>query len=98
MIVAFRKLDEEIADLTSAVIRARLSGNVPATTDKAAAGGYNVLAREMQKKARHMPVRRLMGEMGESLFALALCVLMSPLSVAQFLPADQALFDLVVFD
>ena len=45
-----------------------------------------------------MPVRQLIGEMGEVLTAITPCLMMSPLSVAQFLPADQQLFDLVIFD
>lgn len=99
LIADFRALDQKLADLTSSHIRARISGAAPAFDDQAKpSGGYRVLAREMQKKQRHMPVRRLMGEMGDSLFTLTPCVLMSPLSVAQFLPADQAPFDLVVFD
>ena len=45
-----------------------------------------------------MPVRQLVGEMGDVLTTLTPCLMMSPLSVAQFLPPDQQLFDLVVFD
>jgi very-short-patch-repair endonuclease len=36
--------------------------------------------------------------MGEALTRLAPCMLMSPLSIAQYLPPEQALFDLVIFD
>jgi very-short-patch-repair endonuclease len=36
--------------------------------------------------------------MGDALNRLAPCMLMSPLSIAQFLPADQPPFDLVIFD
>ena len=36
--------------------------------------------------------------MGTALTTLAPCLLMSPLSVAQYLPADAPLFDLVIFD
>ena len=36
--------------------------------------------------------------MGPALTTLAPCLLMSPLSVAQYLPADAPLFDLVIFD
>src|SRR5690606_36406125 len=45
------------------------------------------------------PIRELVGEMGPALRALTPCLMMSPLSVAQFLSADAGpLFDLVVFD
>ncbi len=36
--------------------------------------------------------------MGDAFTRLAPCMLMSPLSIAQYLPADQALFDLAIFD
>jgi very-short-patch-repair endonuclease len=36
--------------------------------------------------------------MGPALTTLAPCILMSPLSVAQYLPPEAALFDLVIFD
>src|SRR3546814_4905051 len=66
--------------------------------DTAKSPGYGVLAREIQKKSRHMPVRQLCGELGDVLTTLTPCLLMSPLSVAQFLAAGSKHFDLVVFD
>ncbi len=45
-----------------------------------------------------MPVRQLLASIPESFGKLAPCVLMSPLSVAQYLPADRATFDVVIFD
>src|SRR5207253_222964 len=51
-------------------------------------------------KAKHLPLRRLFDEMPSLLVALKPCLLMSPLSVSQFLPSDPAKvqFDVVVFD
>ncbi|HUY04475.1 MAG TPA: hypothetical protein VMV33_14430, partial [Rhodocyclaceae bacterium] len=51
-----------------------------------------------QKQRRHKPVRQLAQEMGQDFTVLAPCMLMSPLSIAQYLPADHELFDLVIFD
>ena len=45
-----------------------------------------------------MPIRSLLASLPETLGKLAPCVLMSPLSVAQYLPAGQAAFDIVIFD
>jgi hypothetical protein len=59
---------------------------------------WGVLRREIQKRSRHKPVRQLIKEIPDVLNALAPCLMMSPLSVAQYLPADQALFDVVIFD
>src|SRR6201999_787194 len=53
---------------------------------------------QLQLQRPSMPIRRLASEMGDAFTRLAPCMLMSPLSIAQYLPADQALFDLVIFD
>ncbi len=97
-IASFRALDKEVADLTATYIRARRSGDVPGADHPDPPPGFAILRREMQKKMRHKAVRQLVGEMGEALLALTPCLLMSPLSIAQFFPAQKALFDLVVFD
>ena len=57
-----------------------------------------VLQREVAKKKRHLPVRELLGQIQPVLPVLAPCLLMSPLSVAQYLSADSTPFDIVVFD
>ena len=98
LIQTFRQLDRELADITADYVRATLAQAIPAKDAPNGPPGLGVLARELQKKARHKPVRQLVGQMGDSLLTLTPCLMMSPLSVAQFLPADQSMFDLVVFD
>jgi len=98
LIERFRTLDKELTRTTADYIRAKLSGAVAARGARDAAPGYAVLARQLQRQRSHMPVRQLVGQMGDVLTALTPCLMMSPLSVAQFLPPDQQLFDLVVFD
>lgn len=93
----FRRLDAAFAALTAAFVRARLSGKIP-DRQTTADPGLGVLARQLQRGARAAPVRQLVKEMGTSLTRLTPCLMMSPLSVAQFLPAESELFDLVVFD
>lgn len=94
----FRALDKSVAELSVDCIRATLSGDIPPEDDKNRPAGYSVLQREIQKKIKHKPVRQLINEIGDVLTTLTPCLLMSPLSVAQFLSADTALFDLVIFD
>jgi len=98
LIQTFRRLDEEMSAMTADYIRAKLSGAIPGRNDLTADQGFGVLSRQLQRTIGHMPVRQLVGEMGQALADLTPCMLMSPLSVAQFLPADTTLFDLVVFD
>lgn len=98
MIERFRELDADVSETTAEYIFAKTAGSVPDRNAPNAPPEYGVLARELTKKSRHKPVRALVNEMGSSLTDLVPCFMMSPLSVAQFLPADFALFDLVVFD
>ncbi|GAB3827225.1 DUF3320 domain-containing protein [Hymenobacter jeollabukensis] len=63
-----------------------------------AGGQMLVLSREFAKKTRHLPLRRLMAEAGRAVQAIKPVLMMSPLSVANFLPPGAVEFDLVVFD
>lgn len=96
----FREVDQKIADLTRELIRARLAANIPRDQGmydipKAEIG---VLRHEIGKKMRHIPVRQLLVRMPTLLPRLKPCVLMSPLSVAQYLDPSHAIFDVVIFD
>lgn len=95
---AYTAAVDELADLTSAYIRAKLSGNIPDKNGVTQRSGFGILKHELQKQRRHKPVRQLAQEMGQDFTVLAPCMLMSPLSIAQYLPADHELFDLVIFD
>lgn len=97
-IEAYRTQTDRLAKLTVRYIRARLCGVIPAKNEISKQGGFALLKHELQKSRRHKPVRQMAAEMGDAMSKLAPCMLMSPLSVAQFLPSDQALFDLVIFD
>lgn len=98
LITSFRELDAEFAAVSANQIRARLSRQVPGRNVPNSDPGFGVLSRQLQRKIGHMPVRQLIEQMGSALTALTPCLMMSPLSVAQFLPAELSLFDLVVFD
>ncbi len=97
-IEAFVRLDDELSKLTVRYIRAKLCGLIPSKNEIGKQGGFGVLKHELQKSRRHKPVRQLAVEMGGAMSKLAPCMLMSPLSIAQYLPPDLALFDLVIFD
>lgn len=97
-IAAFGRLDDELAQLSVRYIRARQCGLIPSRNDIVKDGGFAVLKKELQKSRRHKPVRQLAVEMGDALNRLAPCMLMSPLSIAQYLPAELPPFDLVIFD
>ncbi|RFM29493.1 DUF3320 domain-containing protein [Deminuibacter soli] len=63
-----------------------------------AGGQVNVLRTEFNKKARHKPLRKLVQEAGMAIQAIKPVFMMSPLSIANFLPPGSLTFDLVIFD
>jgi very-short-patch-repair endonuclease len=97
-IQAYSNAVDELSELTVKYINSRLSGAIPDRNAVTRHSGFGILKHELQKSRRHKPVRELSREMGEAFTALTPCVLMSPLSIAQYLPPDHQLFDLVIFD
>lgn len=97
-IAAFRALDDRFTDLTRQYIRASLCVGLPEPEDVSRNSEWGILRHEMNKKKMHLPLRTLMGKIPAALPMLTPCLLMSPLSIAQYLPAETALFDVVVFD
>ncbi len=99
-IARFRDIDKRLAALTRDYIRSRLAGGIPRdqVRDDIPKEEISLLRREIAKKARHIPVRRLLAGMPTLLPRLKPCVLMSPLSVAQYLEPSHETFDLVIFD
>jgi len=61
-------------------------------------GQISVLWHQFEIRARHMPVRKLILKAGNVIQAIKPVFLMSPLSVANFLPPGTVDFDLVIFD
>ena len=56
------------------------------------------LQREIEKRSRHKPIRRLLREAGGIIQELKPVFMMSPLSIANYLEPGSVEFDLVVFD
>ena len=61
-------------------------------------GQIGVLRREFEKKRRHLPLRKLMTEAGNAILQIKPVFMMSPLSIAKFIPPGSVRFDLVIFD
>ena len=78
-------------------IRDQLRAGVPREETARKDSELHLLRREVQKKSRHIAIRELLRRIPELRARLKPCFLMSPLSVAQYLPA-RAEFDFVVFD
>ena len=63
-----------------------------------AIGEMKILLHEIKKTRAHKPIRWLMKNTGSSLQKIKPVMLMSPVSVAQFLPPGKLVFDLLVID
>lgn len=56
------------------------------------------LVHEFSKKQQHLPVIELMQQHAATVLSLQPVWMMNPLSVAQFLPCEEGIFDYVIFD
>lgn len=61
-------------------------------------GPVGILRGEMARRRNHMPIRQLMQKASPAVQALKPVFMMSPLSIAQFLPPGVLEFDLLVMD
>ncbi|MCQ2391521.1 MAG: DUF3320 domain-containing protein, partial [Kiritimatiellae bacterium] len=96
----FRELDRKHTELSRNVIFAKLAATLPRRRSGPCPEGteLGMLKRECEKKSRQKAVRQILAESKTLIPTLKPCFLMSPLSVAQYLPVDSAPFDLIVFD
>jgi very-short-patch-repair endonuclease len=92
----FRRYDAEHLAANQARVRGAWARRLRETVDQ-----HPLQARVIRKQAAlrrgHLPLRRLLDQAGDVLFALKPCWAMSPLMVSQVLPLAR-LFDLVIFD
>ncbi|MBR6484627.1 MAG: DUF3320 domain-containing protein, partial [Clostridiales bacterium] len=95
----FTKLDKEVMELTRKEIYCRLAENVPQfTIEGAQSSEIGILQRAIKSNGRGVSIRKLIKDIQNLLPRLCPCMLMSPLSAAQYLDPSLELFDMVVFD
>ncbi|WP_294504668.1 DUF3320 domain-containing protein [uncultured Victivallis sp.] len=96
----FCELDKKYTELSKNAVFARLAAALPRRRSGPCPEGteLGILKRECEKRARLKPVRLLLEQIPTLAPVLKPCFLMSPLSVAQYLPPDAEMFDLIVFD
>ena len=98
LVKTFRKLDEKAAELTPNEVIRRIAHGLPVRDSVPRNTELGILRHQLGLVRPSMPIRTLVTNLPETFGKLAPCVLMSPLSVAQYLPAGQAVFDVVIFD
>ena len=98
IIETFGQLDDRAAELAPIEVMRRIAHGLPARDGVPRNSELGTLRHQLGLERPSMPIRTLLASLPDTLGKLAPCVLMSPLSVAQYLPAGQAAFDIVIFD
>ena len=95
----FRSLSRRFEQLTREELYAKLASALPALQKEAAQNSeVGILQRNIRNGGRGTSIRRLFDQIPDLLTRMCPCLLMSPISVAQYIDAGRAPFDLVIFD
>ncbi len=95
----FMKLDSELQKLTRQEIYCRLAANVPNfATEASQSSELGILQKAIKSNGRGTSIRKLFEQIPNMLPRLCPCMLMSPISAAQYLDPKRKPFDMVVFD
>lgn len=98
-VAQFKKIDQELTELAKSEIYCRLSAQVPNfITASVGSSETGILQRAIRSGGRGTSIRKLFEQIPNLLPKLCPCMLMSPISVAQYLDPNRKPFDLVVFD
>ena len=95
----FKAMDQKLAALAQQEIYCRLAARVPNFTKEAAhSSELGILQRAIRSGGRGVSIRKLFDQIPNLLPRLCPCMLMSPISAAQYLDPKREPFQLVVFD
>ncbi|SEI82910.1 Superfamily I DNA and/or RNA helicase [Dyadobacter sp. SG02] len=95
----FRQLSQHFDTLTKQELYARLASRIPSAPQEASqTSEMGILQRNIRNNGRATSIRKLFDSIPNLLPRLTPCMLMSPISVAQYFDADRVKFDLVIFD
>ena len=94
----YKASSEKFAELTRKELIAKLSANIPSSAMVAASSEIGILKRSIAGKCKGKSIRQLFDSIPNLLRRLTPCMLMSPISVAQYIDPKFPKFDLVIFD
>lgn len=94
LVEKFRTLDKARMEETRRLLCTLHAERLP----KGAYGEMGLVRGEMAKKRRHIAIRKLINGAGSVIQRIKPVFMMSPISVAQFLPPGSVTFDLLVID
>lgn len=94
----FREIDDLVRSHATHRVVGAIAHGLPSVQSVPRNSELGLLRHQMELQRPSQSIRDMIGRMPQSFAKLAPCMLMSPLSIAQYLPPDQALFDVVIFD
>ena len=95
----YKFLHQEFTNLTKNQLILKLSSKIPNLAQEAVKSSeIGILQRAIRSKGRGITIRRLFDQIATLLPRLKPCMLMSPISVAQYFDVNTDHFDLVIFD
>lgn len=97
-IADFRRLDELARKSAAPRVRNGVLHDLPPSASVPRKSELGLLRHQMNLKRPSRSIREIISGMPDTFAKLAPCLLMSPLSIAQYLPADHPAFDVVIFD
>ena len=99
IIAKYKQISAKFEETTQRELFARLASNIPSFTHEAIQSSeVGILQKNIRNNARGISIRKLFDQIPTLLSRMCPCMLMSPLSVAQFIDTDADKFDLIVFD
>ena len=99
LIAQYHKLINKFRSLTIQELVAKLSAEIPVSGKiSSSSSEIGILKRAIKSNGRMMSIRKLFNETPNLLRRLCPCMLMSPISVAQYIDPSFPKFDLVIFD
>ena len=95
----FRELSKEFEQLTKEQIYATVASNLPELQKEASKNcEVGILQKNIRNGCRGVSIRNFFSSIPDLLPRICPCMLMSPISVAQYIEAGGMKFDLVIFD
>lgn len=95
----FKRMDAELTALTKKEIFCRLAAKIPNFAKEASQSSeLGILQKAIRSGGRGISIRKLFSQIPNLLPLLCPCMLMSPISAAQYLDPKREPFDIVVFD
>lgn len=99
IIAKYKLISSQFEATTKRELFARLASNIPSFTHEAIQSSeVGILQKNIRNNARGISIRKLFDQIPTLLSRMCPCMLMSPLSVAQFIDTDADKFDLIIFD